>query len=330
MEGGRTRVQALRRLTHVAGGAFGEVSRSAPITGFEISPDGSQVAFVTQRTVFPLSTPAFVSVPAAVPGESELFDADLANQTLTRVTHGFSGETAQPEQPHVEVEAGRDPYTEQEGSFAPSFSADGNALAFSSTASNLAYGDGNSPKANENSVRFDGADAFVVLRRQFSGSAAETFVTPPPPLPVPEIPWAVSLIATTRTDGTVDVQVAVPAAGSVSVKARGSVLVPAGGPHARGAKRKRMVVVTRTVAGTHADTAAAGSIDVRLRLSAPYRPIAAAAGGLPATVTVQFTGPGGPPIHDSAEVIFVSSAHASRKHHSRIPVRRARTRGAKR
>ncbi len=330
MEEGRTRVQALRRLTHIAGGAFGEVSRSAPITGFDISPDGSQVAFVTQRTTFPLSSPAFVSVPAAVPGESELFDADLANQTLTRVTHGYSGETVQPEQPHVEVEAGRDPYTEQQGSFAPSFSADGNILAFSSTASNLAYGDGNSPKANENSIRFDGADAFVVSRRQFTGSAPETYVSADPPVPIPEIPWAVSLTATPRTDGTIDVQIAVPAAGSVSVQARGSVLVPAGGSHARGAKRRRLVVVTRTVAGARANSAAAGNIDVRLRLAAPYRPLAAAAGGLPVTLRIQFTGPGGPPIRDSAEVTFASSVHASRKHRSKSAVRHARTRGAKR
>ena len=122
-------------------------SKIDPIAEFTISPDGTQIAFTTRRTQFPLSAPAFVSAPAPEPGLSELYDADLANSTLTRVTQGYEGGPS--EQPHVRRPQEEDQYGSLRGAGAasPAFTGDGGELVFSSTASNLAFGDGNTPPA---------------------------------------------------------------------------------------------------------------------------------------------------------------------------------------
>ncbi len=140
MQDGLTRVQSLRRLSELAGGSFSDPARTAPIVDLSVSPDGTQVAFTTVRTVFPLGTPSYVSAPAAVAGITELYDADFSDDTLTRVTKGFEGEPS-------EAASGTGL------TYSPSFSSDGNLLAFSSEADNLVYGDGNQAD-----------DAFVVSR----------------------------------------------------------------------------------------------------------------------------------------------------------------------
>ncbi len=96
---------------------------------------------------------------------NELFDADLADRTLTRVTHGYQGPDEASEHAHTPVVAGEDPYKEQpgDGALSPSFSTDGDILAFSSTASNLVFGDGNAPPLGLRPAgSVDGSDAFVV------------------------------------------------------------------------------------------------------------------------------------------------------------------------
>ena len=138
-----TRASGLQRLSQFASGDTTRISTNADVLDLGISPDGQQVAFSTRRTAFPLGTPAFVSSPSAVPGLVELFEADVADETLTRVTRGYEGGV--PE--HSELEsANEDRYTKgSDGSLSPSFDASGQLLTFSSTASNLVFGDGNSP-----------------------------------------------------------------------------------------------------------------------------------------------------------------------------------------
>ncbi len=263
MAAGLTRVQALRRLTELAGANLTDPSTTAPIVDLGLSPDGSQVAFATQRTSFPLGSPAFVSARAAVPGMVELFDADLANDTLTRVTQGFEGGPG--EHPHGPVTAGRDPYTSTDGALSPSFSADGDLLAFSSTASNLVYGDGNTPPS-AGSTRFDGSDAFVVERVDFAGQPAQQYVSPPPPNP-PLVPaWLLGVTAVSRRDGSVLLDVERPRRRQPARRARRArcscdAAAPRAPPRAARligirAERARARVAARTVAS--AGTAAAG------------------------------------------------------------------------
>ena len=99
-----------------------------------------------------------------MPGLVEIYDADLANETLTRVTRGYEGGV--PEHPELET-GNEDRYARvSDGSLSPSFDAAGQMLAFSSTASNLVFGDGNAPPNGQGEL--DGADVFLVPRIVFS------------------------------------------------------------------------------------------------------------------------------------------------------------------
>ena len=129
MAAGLTRVQALRRLTAVSGG---DGARGGAIDDFTISPDGTQVAFSSARTVFDLGTLSLVSPPETEALAQQLYEGDLSNGTLTHVTIGYEGQR-----------------TESLGSNnkptgSPDFSGDDSLLAFSSPLYNLVYGDGNS------------------------------------------------------------------------------------------------------------------------------------------------------------------------------------------
>ena len=183
MHAGLTRDQAITPLTRIGGA---NEAADEPITDFDISPKGDQVAFTTARIEFPLGSPAYVSEPAAEAGESELFDVDLDNDTLTRVSHGYR---RRPERtaPPVEVLTGaRDPYqqglsTPTAGAQSPSFTSNGEELAFSSTASNLVYGDGNTPPGTSVPETLpDGSDAFVVPRDIFESLPTPQDISPAP------------------------------------------------------------------------------------------------------------------------------------------------------
>ena len=158
------------------------VAAADPITDFDISPDGSQVAFTTRRTEFPLGSPAYISPIAAEAGESELFDVDLGNDTLTRVTHGYNGGPSEQTHGSKRVRPEEDAYCSEptEGAQSPR-SRRREELAFSSTASNLAYGDGNAPTTRRRPEgEFDGSDAFVVERKVFSPLPTPQYSSPMP------------------------------------------------------------------------------------------------------------------------------------------------------
>ena len=302
MSEGLTRVQALRRLTEVAGGNSSETDRVAPIVDLGVSPDGSEVAFSTERTVFPLGSPADVSAPVASATAQELFDVDLADGTLTRVTHGYEGN---PSEPALAL------------TFSPSFSADGDTLAFSSTASNLVYGDGNGA-----------SDAFVVQRKRFGSSVAQQYISPAPPNPAIEPAWLLGASAHSLPNGSVLLEVSAPGAGSLVASARSAVplhTLVAGVAHGtrarRGAaprRRKRMTVATRTVASTALAQAPyeGGVVSLTLSLAAGYRALAAEHGGLSAELSVVFTAPRRPVLHVEIPVSFLRDerARGSRRH----------------
>jgi hypothetical protein len=222
MAAGLTRTEALRPLTELASGNAQQQATTAPIVDLGISPDGSQVAFTTQRSVFPLGSPAYVSAPAATPGMVELFDVDLADDTLTRVTHGFAGGAS--EAPHGSEVSGQDPYTDTDGALSPSFSDNGDTLAFSSTAANLVYGDGNTPQQS-GSPTFDGSDAFVVSRTVFTTQPTPQYVSSPPPIPPLTPTWRLGMSAFSRPDGTVVLEIQTPGAGALRAGAQSAVRV---------------------------------------------------------------------------------------------------------
>jgi hypothetical protein len=327
MGGGLSRVQATRPLTEPASANAGDPATTAPIVDFGISPDGSEVAFTTQRTQFPLGSPAYVSAPAAVAGLVELFDVDLSDDTLTRVTQGF--EQGPGEHPHPAVGSGQDPYGPTDGALSPSFSADGNTLAFSSTASNLVYGDGNTPQT-DTSTTFDGSDAFVVSRQLFHPTPTPQLISPPPPPPpVIEPAWMLSAIAIPRANGTVLLEVEVPGAGTVSARASSTVRIRSAGSSRTARRSTRRVhtssVAARTVAKATGPSAG-GLVSLGLTLSPAYKSLAEQRGGLSSTVSVTFTAAGHPALRESVVVSFRRVV----RHASGAAAHRRRVRGAKR
>ncbi len=320
MHPGLTRVQALRPLTELASGQSSDLATNAPIIDLAISPDGTQLAFTTKRTVFPLGEPAYVSTPAAVPGMSELFEVDLADETLTRVTHGFEGGAS--EHPHAPRPTGEDPYLiAGDGALSPSFTAGSDTLAFSSTADNLVYGDGNTPPLGHESQIFDGSDAFLVSRVIFSDVAPSAYISPPPAPPSVASLWRLGSTVRTQRDGTVLLLVQVPGAGNLRAAARGLVLVRAGAARSR----RRAVharVVSQTVATRAAPAREAGIVRLTLRLAARYASLSR--GGYPALVSLNFSSGGHAALHETIEVTFASNV----RRNARARRTAARRRGA--
>ena len=331
MHEGLSRTQALTPITELASGNEEVLATNAPIVDLGISADGSQVAFTTMRTQFILGSFAYVNAPAAVPGMLELFDVNLADGTLTRVTHGYEGGPSAA--PTEEVTSKEDQYVEfglADGALSPSFSDSGSLLAFSSDASNLVFGDGNTPPLpHRELVTSDGSDVFLVKREAFPFDPAPQVISPAPPAPSLSIPWSLGVTALSLSDGGVRLYIEAPGAGTLRAVASSAVAVRVSGSaqkargshgNAKGA-RSRAAVVTRNVAtATHAS--AGGLTMLTLTLSAGYRSLAARAGGLPATVKIAFAAPGQPVLHKSITVSFVhrkakadraSATHIARK-----------------
>jgi hypothetical protein len=325
MASGLTRVQALRRLTEIGGGGETQekIEKSAKIVDDSVSPDGDQVAFTTQRTQFPLGSPTFVSALAAVPGMIELYDVDLENDTLTRVTHGFEGEDLRSEELSAPEKPGVDPYNNEQGAYSPSFSDNGNTLCFASSADNLVYGDGN-----------DAPDAFVVRRVQPPSETVQQYVSPVPPNPSLVPVRKIGLSAVSLPDGGVRLYAEVPGAGALSAQARASMLVhhtvksaKRSAGSGRGSKTT-VSVATRSVAGTHTAVTPSeeGLSALTLTLDRAYSSLASRRGGLSASVNVTFAAPGQPVLHASLRIQFrrtlsTSKARRAKGHSStRRPV----------
>jgi Tol biopolymer transport system component len=321
MHAGLTRDQALTQLTEIAGSGLAD---EAPIFDFDISPDGSQVAFTTERTQFPLGSPALVSPPAGEAGMNELFDADLADDTLTRVSHGYGNPDEPSEAPHKPVPAGEDPYKGHpgDGAVSPAFSADGSLLAYASTASNLVFGDGNTPPAGP----FDGSDAFFVERTVFHSVPAPQAISFAPETATEPL-WQLGMTALSRPDGSVLLYVRTPGAGTLRASAQGMIEVAAASHTARHARRgrarrasgrhanQRTTVALRTVASASkvAQSAQGELVMLVLKLAKPYAALDSQGGGLSATISLAFAAPGEPTLHDSIPTSFVRTIKPARR-----------------
>lgn len=369
MSPGLTRDQALTPLSEIGGR---NTAAGSPITDFAISASGEQVAFTTRRSQFALGSPAFVSAPLAEPGESELFDVNLHDDTLTRVTHGYEGEPS--EQTHgslLDCPEAEDVYCNPItiGAQSPALSSDGDELAFSSTAANLVYGDGNAPRNpfGQPEGEMDGSDGFLVQRELPATLPTPQEISAAPTTPLDPL-WQLSATALSRRNGSVLLYVAVPGAGTLHAAAASSVLVDSAasgrasrrhtsrrGAHAgprrpadrtaararrasRGARRAsggvQQTVATRTVASAGKLVAPGGArvVQLTLTLAKPYAALSGRSGGLTANVTLTFTASGHAALHTPIEVTFLDDvqAHRSSKGRSGKSRSAARHRGTKR
>lgn len=310
MREGLSRVAALRPLTELAGGDQQDISENGPIEDLGISPDASHIAFTTKRTVFPLGSPAYISPPAAAAGMLELYVIDTTDDTLTRVSQGFSGEPS--EHPHAPTAPNVDPYTHQgDGAMSPSFTSQGNVVAFSSTASNLAFGDGNTPPLGVEN--FDGSDAFTVSRVIFSPLPTPQSISPAPAGPSPSSAWSIGVTVRSRADGKVLLYVSVPGPGTLTAGARSQVRV-----QVRRHGQRASALATRGVASTKATARAGGGelLTLTLALAPRYRSLASRAGGLPGAVAVTFAAARHATQRQSVDVVF-RSLHKTKARGSR-------------
>jgi hypothetical protein len=321
MNEGLSRMQALQPLTELAGGNQQSIAEDGPIEDIGIAPDGEQVAFTTKRTQFPLGSPAYVSAPAAVPGMLELFDADLADDTLTRVTHGFEGGPS--EHPHSPVASGEDPYVRpDDGALSPSYSSDGGTLAFSSTASNLVFGDGNTPPLGDE--KFDGSDAFTVSRVVFTPEPTPESIAPTPPPPAIAPAWRLGVTASARADGTVLLYATVPGSGTLRAVAKSALRV-----RVRRHGRFSTALASASVATAQkAVRAPSWSLaTLALTIAPRYSSLAEKRPGLSSAIAVTFAAPGHPTLRQTVDVSFskavVSRAARSAKHRRSAPAKEA-------
>jgi hypothetical protein len=203
MAAGLSRVLAVRQLTRWVNPLPGEnnpqnvfdpkyASLTGPIEECAISPDGNRIAFTTYRQVFPLAPPTLVSPVPVGPAEvRELYQVDLAGETIERATPGGGGN----------ISLG------SRGAEAPSYSDEGRFLAFSSSAYNLVAGDTNGK-----------SDAFVVESPP-PAPIEPTRISPRPASLVVQPLWRMTVTASSLPDGRVRLVVGVPGAGVVRANA---------------------------------------------------------------------------------------------------------------
>jgi hypothetical protein len=248
---------------------LGEIAECA------ISPDGTRVAFATTRQRF--DTPPYTLVtelPSALGELAELYELDLENDRIERVTPGAGNELSANKESSFRL---------QQGAASISFGGGDRLLGFSSAAENLVEGDANERR-----------DAFVV--EAFPPAPIGTSsISPRPSQPVIEPAWRMTANAYSRPDGTIRIVARVPGPGTLRGAARAQL-----GGHLK----------SRGVASVSRRSKVAGTVMVDLKL-AHGRSALARRPGLIARVHVTFTGSGGRPLQANLQSRFL--LHHKRK-----------------
>jgi hypothetical protein len=327
MHEGQDRVQALRELTPEVpvadtvnpGLQPKYVTTAGDVYEVAISPDGTRIAFTTQRQQFPLAPLSYDEEPPAQLGVVELYEI-VGGEALERVTHGPDGSASLE---------GSDPVIiTSSGAAAPSFTNDDRTLAFADTASNLVYGDTNGA-----------SDVFSVTGDESSGTTGSATIGASPPGQEPAAPrWRLSVVAVTHSSGEATLDVVVPGAGLVSATATATVPVTVSARSARRsqgsvANRRRLLeparaleLRSRTVATAEMSSAVPGLLELPLRVFSHYASLLGTKAGIYATVRVTFTGAGGPPL---AQTLTLSLRRAAEAPAKRAPKKRAHGRSSR-
>ncbi|HEV3071637.1 MAG TPA: hypothetical protein VGY76_09485 [Solirubrobacteraceae bacterium] len=294
MTPGLTRAQAIQRLTDWASLDFENPQLTSPVTNIALSPDGTRVAFTTQRIAFPLAPPALITPTLSQAGVTQLYEVNLHAGTLAMVSFGYDGQPA------------------NERVIATAFSGDGHTLALASGATNLVYG-----------VVNEGSGVFVTEEVHSPAAPGQQSIGPPPAGPTAAIPWSLSATATPSPDGTLVLYASVPGAGRLSASAV-TALAGRGGQTRKSKTVKRRAAMARRRGpkhtrkargpGTNASTriayaaASAGGpevLELHLVPAARWYPLLQRSrSGLYTTITVTFTAPGHAPLRQTLRVSF--------------------------
>jgi hypothetical protein len=259
MNPGLTRKQSTTELTR--DGATPDVRTSPPIQGVAMSADGRYLVIATNRVNFILPTLAPIATLRSQPDDTELYEIDLQQLTLDRVSTSLSGGD-----------------TDGDAGARPTVNADGSLVAFTSGASNLFFGDANRLP-----------DAFVATRavQRASNAPPPGANTQPPGFDLSTPPAKhVTAKATSRTDGSVRLAITTPGSGTLSV----AVTMRSHGHSVGVAKvapkpvRKGTTTVTLRLSTAYARLLKNGSVHASARIT--YQPGAGLA--LHRTVTITF------------------------------------------
>jgi Tol biopolymer transport system component len=302
MAPGVTRKAGTRELTLAVNGAQGD--GNASITSLALSPDGTHIAFVTQRNAFVLSEPAPTGSFSTTGEQSELNLVDLTTDTLERAVVGLEGS-----EPNGQTLNN------------PTLSQDGSTVAFVSSASNLIFGDANGF-----------ADAFAATLQAPGGTAA-----PPPGVNAGSGGFSFSAIASPELgvsvkrakNGGVILLVETPGPGKLTARARGSIPkaasaktaeqagasgVGARASRARSKPKKKRAPPPVLLASASATAHSEGTTTLTLQLSSKYVKDLQSVGKLEADITIDFTPatPSDPTLSDEVSATFVSASPAKK------------------
>jgi hypothetical protein len=146
-------------------------------------------------------------------------------------------------------------------------------------------------------------------------------VSSPPANPSVAPVWDLGVTADSLRDGSVELEVEAPGAGSLSATAQSAATVTSG-RSSRAAKRRARrgpargghvstAVVDRAVAKSATHASAGGLVALTLTLAPRYRKLADEPGGLSGTVSLVFTAAGHQTLRQSIEVTFVRTRRRS-------------------
>ncbi len=268
MHPGLTRKEANVEFTRAS--ASQDAATSSPISGLAMAPDGRHLAITTARTVFSIAALTPLQPSRTVAGTRELYAIDLQDRTIDRVARSYVGDDI-----NGDVQT------------AATISDGGERIAFTSFAGNLFFGDANQR-----------ADAFIATRQQ------DPEVPPPPacgpahPELCPPPPDTDEQRLVVRTEpgrgGRIKVRVQVPAAGGLSVLAKGR----AGKPRS-----------SRSLAKGTGRAAAAGWVEIPLKIVERYRRELRERGRMRAIARLDFVpAVGDDRIRDSVAIVFRQKA----------------------
>jgi hypothetical protein len=286
MTPGLTRAQSITRLTAWASLSLNNIPLAGPIEDIAISPDGTRVAFITQRISFPLAPPALISPPLSQYSNLQLYEANLPAGTLELVSRGYDGLPAN--QSTLDV----------------SLNEDGSTVALTSFAGNLAFGAGGT-----------GGTVFVTHEVTSPPGSGQQTISPRPTEP-PTVPaWRISATASPGPDGSLLLYVSVPGAGSLgasAIQAFALSTLTAGHPSSsgdhRGAGRAAArQVAAHTVARATSSVKEAGVVRLRLTLSRAYKALLDKHKELFTNITVTFKAAGHPSLSEKLQASFHAS-----------------------
>lgn len=274
MAPGVTRKAGTRELT--LGAPSDESGSTQPIESIALSPDGSTVAFTTPRDDFLLPEPTPIGSFRPLPLGSDLYVVHLREDTLERAVLNYEG-------------------GDVEGSIAddPTLTQDGEMVAFTSSASDLIYGDANRV-----------SNAYTGTQEAPTGTAAS-------PASFNSVQGGFSLTGTASpelglsvrraADGELIVLVEAPGAGKLIAQAVGTIATKVG----KKTSKKKKVVVARALGVTRAE----GTATLVLRLAAKYAKDLGSASKLKVLITVSYTPPApAEALSAEASATFVSAS----------------------